>query len=112
MKAFVLVLGACAASAAPPVVAPAAPKPDPALEPLAPLLGHWEGTDPDHHASGGFVLRADLGGKVLVRRSTNDSKAGHHEDMTLIYASPAGLRANYFDNEGHVISYAVTRSGD
>ena len=45
---------------------------------------------------------------MLVRHSTNDSPRGHHEDLMVIH--PGGARATYWDNEGHVIAYAVTAS--
>jgi hypothetical protein len=102
---------ACPSVPAAPVVA-AAPMPDPAFAPLATLLGAWEGNDPDHHSKGQFTLRADVSGKVLVRRSTNETPQGHHEDLMIVYATPAGLRAHYFDNEGHVIDYSISASAD
>lgn len=98
------------AAAAP---APAAPAPvalDPALAPLQPLIGTWEGSDPARHATGRFTLQPDLGGKVLLRRNRNDDPQGHHDDLMIVFGSPAGLRASYFDNEGHVIEYAVVAS--
>jgi hypothetical protein len=93
--------------------APAAPTPlDAALEPLRPLFGAWEGSDPNLHATGRFTLEPDLGGKVLVRRNRNDSPQGRHDDLMIVFAAPGGLRASYFDNEGHVIQYAVTATAD
>jgi hypothetical protein len=110
-----LLVTACGHSAA--VVAaptPVAPPPtaDPAFEPLRPLVGHWHGEDPDRHSSGDFTLQPELGGKVLVRRSTNDGPQGHHEDLMIVFASPAGLRATYFDNEGHTIDYSIVTTAD
>ena len=52
---------------------------------------------------GGFSLRPELGGKVLVRRNLS----GAHEDLMVI--DPDG--ADYWDNEGHVIHYTVTADG-
>ena len=93
--------------------APAAPATlDLVLEPLRPLLGAWEGSDPNLHATGRFTLEPDLGGKVLVRRNRNDSPQGHHDDLMIVFAAPGGLRASYFDNEGHAIQYAVTATAD
>jgi hypothetical protein len=83
-----------------------------ALEPLRPLLGAWEGSDPNLHATGRFTLEPDLGGRVLVRRNHNDSPQGRHDDLMIVFAAPGGLRASYFDNEGHVIQYAVTATAD
>jgi hypothetical protein len=82
------------------------------LEPLRPLLGAWDGSDPNLHATGRFTLEPDLGGKILVRRNRNDSPQGHHDDLLIVFAAPGGLRASYFDNEGHVIQYAVTVTAD
>jgi hypothetical protein len=73
-------------------------------------MGSWQGSDPAQHSTGDFTLAPDLGGKVLVRRSRNDSPQGHHEDLMIVFAGPAGLRASYYDNEGHVIQYSVTAS--
>ena len=87
----------------------------PEWAPLQALAGSWSGTggDAGHPSHGGFTIAPDLGGKVLVRRGTNDAGTAHHEDLTLIYHAPTGdLRASYFDNEGHVIQYAVTSSPD
>jgi hypothetical protein len=44
-----------------------------------------------------------LDGKVLVRRN----KAGPHEDLMVIH----GNRADYWDNEGHMIRYAWSADG-
>lgn len=116
----VAVLAACACAEPPRPAAPPQPAPnavpaaatiDPALEPLKPLVGAWEGGDPNAKSSGRFTLAPELLGKVLVRRSTNDSPKGHHEDLMIVSPTPAGLRASYWDNEGHVIHYAVTVSG-
>jgi hypothetical protein len=125
MRRFpLLVLAACNPAAAPGLSgpSPSAPAPmhataapvalDAALEPLRPLLGAWEGSDLNLHATGRFTLDADLGGKVLVRRNRTDSPQGHHDDLMIVFAAPTGLRASYFDGEGHVIQYAVTATAD
>ena len=102
-----------AAPAAPSAPAPAAPAAlDAALEPLRGLIGSWEGSDPDKHSSGRFTLEPDLGGKVLVRHNRNDSPQGRHDDLMIVFAAPAGLRASYFDSEGHVIQYAIAATAD
>lgn len=85
---------------------------DAALEPLRPLLGAWEGSDATLHATGRFTLEPDLGGKILVRRNHNDSPQGRHDDLMIVFAAPGGLRASYFDSEGHAIQYAVTATAD
>jgi hypothetical protein len=124
MRRLLLVLAACNPAAAPGLAGPspsaptpmrAAPAPvalDAALEPLRPLLGAWEGSDPTLHATGRFTLEPELGGKVLVRKNRNDSPQGHHDDLMVVFGAPSGLRASYFDSEGHVIQYAVTATAD
>jgi hypothetical protein len=79
-------------------------------DPVKPLVGEWEGSDPDRKSTGRFSLAPDLGGKVLVRRNVNESPQGRHEDLMIIFRSPSGLRADYFDNEGKTITYAVNAS--
>jgi len=106
MRALVLiVIAGCTRGAAAPA-APAAPVAGPAWDSLRPLLGTWQGSDPAAHSTGRFTLAPELGGKVLVRRSTNDSPQGHHEDLMVI--EEGGERATYWDNEGHVIAFAVS----
>lgn len=89
-------------------VAPRVPVAGPEWDALRPLIGTWQGGDEANHSTGKFTLAPDLGGKVLVRRSTNDSPQGHHEDLMVI--EEGGKRATYWDNEGHVIAYAITAS--
>jgi hypothetical protein len=61
------------------------------------LQGEWVAE------GGGFSLKPELGGKVLVRRN----KSGAHEDLMVIQ----GGHADYWDNEGHAIRYTVTADG-
>jgi len=111
--AFVEVLG-CAAMGARP--APPSPPPvGPEWAPLRALVGTWSGSggDATHPSQGGFTIAPELGGKLLVRRGTNDTATAHHEDLTLIYRTAGGeLQASYFDNEGHAIHYVITPSTD
>ena len=83
----------------------------PEWEPVRGLIGAWEGTDPARHTSGRFTLAPDLGGKVLVRHNVDDTPQGRHEDLMVVYRDASGMRARYFDNEGHVIDYAVAATG-
>ena len=86
------------------------------------LIGEWvgEGTGAPGEASGGFSFSFDLEGKILVRRNradypaTKDKPAYSHTDLMVIYQEPEGqaTRAIYFDNEGHIIRYAVSLSKD
>lgn len=85
--------------------------------PFSFLLGEWvgEGGGGPGQGTGAFWFHVELEGKILVRRNrtdfpaTKDRPASTHEDLMVVYKDPAGggLRAVYFDNEGHVIHYAV-----
>jgi len=90
---------------------PAAPK----LAPLQFLVGSWEGEPRPGEPSGTSTFAPDLQGSVLVRTNhasspaTGERPASVHDDLMVIYADPSGaLWADYWDNEGHVIRYAVS----
>jgi hypothetical protein len=90
--------------------APAQPQPPPAPDwkDWAGITGTWE-ADAGGPAAGGYVLAPELGGRVLVRHSHADRPGGpRHEDFTIIYRDGAATRADFWDNEGHVIHYGVT----
>lgn len=84
------------------------------------LVGTWEaktsGGNAQASGAGTYSFRLELKDHVLVRHSGYDSCTGpkdfncEHGDLLYIY--PEGrtgeLQAIYFDNEGHVIHYAVT----
>jgi hypothetical protein len=82
-----------------------------------PFLGTWEGAGGGGpgQGSGGFTFTPELQGAVLVRHSyaqypaTKDKPAYRHDDLMVIYPVPSGkkTRADYWDNEGHVIHYVV-----
>ena len=85
------------------------------------LLGEWVGTGGGKPGLGGGDLsfQFDLQEQVLVRRNrvgfpaTPERPAFTHDDLTIIYPDTTGsMRAVYFDNEGHVIQYAVTINAD
>lgn len=85
------------------------------------LLGEWtgEGGGQPGQGVGGMSFEFDLEGQVLVRRNhvdypaTPDRPAFVHDDLTIVHPDPSGgLRAQYFDNEGHVIQYAVSAAED
>ena len=81
---------------------------------FAPLLGEWVADKQPDGATGGFTLEPAVQGRVLVRRNTadypksKDRPASHHEDLMVVFHEGGATRADYFDNEGHVIHYAVT----
>jgi len=105
-----------------PAVAQNAPQPyaDP-FKPIAFLMGTWGAktvNTPDVAAAGAYTFRSELNGHVVARQSISDAAKCkgpadfncEHGDMLYIYADAPGqpLQAIYFDNEGHVIHYAVT----
>lgn len=92
-------------------------------DPWAPfqfLVGAWSGLGsgkPGEAVSGktSFVFQLDK--NVLVRNNRaeyapkpGETKGTVHEDLMIIYRDSGGqgFRAVYFDNEGHVIRYAVS----
>ena len=81
------------------------------FQPLAFLMGEWvgEGGGKTGESTGAFSFSLDLDKKIAVRKNHADLKDAVHDDLTIAYPDPAGkgLRAIYFDNEGHVISYVV-----
>lgn len=95
----------------------AGPQPTDPWQPLQFLLGEWtaEGSGDPGKGSGSFSFRYDLDKKILIRLNrsdypaTKDRPAFSHGDLMVIYPDPnrSGLRAIYFDNEGHVIEYKV-----
>jgi hypothetical protein len=99
---------------------PATPAASPQLSPLSGLfflLGTWNGIGEGKpgEASGQARFRRDLQGQVIVRTSyaahpkQGDRPASRHDDLMVIYPDAGGhVRADYYDNEGHVIRYAVT----
>ena len=94
------------------------PRAEEARDPLAvaaSLVGRWV-ADPDPKtpgASGWTVFERAAQGHALVRKNhaqypaTKDHPASAHDDVMLLYAENGQLRAEYVDNEGHVIRYQV-----
>jgi hypothetical protein len=91
-----------------------------ALERISFLVGRWigEGTGTPGNAVGEFSFEWDLQRRVLVRKSfaeypaTKETPASRHDDLMVVFEDSSGLKANYFDSEGHVIRYTVTASKD
>ena len=79
------------------------------------LVGTWEAKS--KASTGEYTFRMDLGAHLLTRISkTASCKSGteidcEHTDLLHIYPEGAGLKAIYFDNEGHVIHYDVNAPG-
>lgn len=79
------------------------------------LLGQWvgEGRGEPGEGSGGFSFEASLDGNLVTRRSHADYPAAngrppvHHEDLMVLFPEGGQVRADYFDNEGHVIHYTA-----
>ena len=79
------------------------------------MLGEWEAdTTGPGGPTGGFTLATDLQGRVLLRKNRADyaPKDGHpatsHDDLMVIYRDGDATKADYWDNEGHVIRYVAT----
>jgi len=116
MKAFLLVLVLVPSAA---MEAQTDVKPDPWAG-LRFLVGTWEarttGGSAQAQGTGEYTFRMELRDHVLARHSSYASCKGpedfncEHGDLLYIYpeGSGPGLRGIYFDNEGHVIHYAVS----
>jgi hypothetical protein len=116
MKAFLLGMVLLSGTAA---VCQTAAKPDPWAR-LRFLLGTWEakttGGNAQAQGTGAYTFRLELNDHLLARHSSYASCKGpedfncEHGDLLYIYPEAPGqdLRAIYFDNEGHVIHYAVS----
>jgi hypothetical protein len=85
------------------------------LQPLAFLIGEWasSGEGQPGVGTGTAVFSPSLQDRVILRTSfadypaTDNRPASRHDDLMVIYAVAGGVRANYFDSEGHVIRYSV-----
>ena len=89
------------------------------LAPLQFLLGEWEGVGDQAGATGGFTFAPSVQDHVIVRTNysitpaSNGKPASRHDDLMVIYEEAGRVKADYFDNEGHVIRYvAEARAGD
>ncbi len=82
-----------------------------------PFLGAWlgGGSGAPGQGTGEFRFTPELQGAILVRHSyaeypaTKEKPAYRHDDLMVIYPESEGkqTRADYWDNEGHVIHYDV-----
>jgi hypothetical protein len=86
------------------------------------LIGSWNaaGKGDPGEGKGGFSFALDLQTRVLIRKNHTDYPAAAnrpafaHDDLMIVYlAGPQQqFRADYYDNEGHVIHYAIEFSND
>jgi hypothetical protein len=90
-------------------------EPDP-LAPLRFLLGEWQAIDgsSSSNAAGRYTFSETLHGRLISRTSwaeypaRNGRPASRHDDFMTIYVeADSMLKADYYDNEGHIIRYAV-----
>ena len=91
------------------------------FEPLSFLEGTWDANVQSNAAiklAGRYTFARELGGHVLARHATSDPSCTAptnfdcaHSDLLYVFqdAPGAALRADYFDNEGHVIHYDVSK---
>jgi hypothetical protein len=87
-----------------------------------PLIGTWkaQGKGSPGQGEGTFSFGYELQNRVIVRKSHTDYPPanGHpafaHDDLLIIHFDDGSkrFRADYFDNEGHVIRYTAEFSTD
>src|SRR5215471_18421184 len=88
-------------------------EPPAALVPLRFLLGDWEAIPDSSGATGGFSFSPGVQEHVIVRTNysitpaANGKPSSRHDDLMVIYDEAGTVRAEYFDNEGHVIRYVA-----
>ena len=80
------------------------------------MMGDWigEGGGAPGQGTGWFSFTLDLQQRILIRKNHSDFPAQNnrpaftHDDLMIVYPE-AGKKAKaiYFDNEGHVIQYAI-----
>jgi hypothetical protein len=79
-----------------------------AWKPFEFLVGRWAGSESG--VSGEAEFSFDLNGSVLIRRNRTvfaSTGGAVHEDLLVVYREADGkFKADYFDNEGHVIHYS------
>lgn len=87
------------------------------------FVGEWQGQgagEPGQSSAGGFTFTPELNGKILVRRNfaeyaaTRNRPAYRHDDLMVTYFDPESKkwRADYWDNEGHIIRYTAQLIND
>ena len=82
------------------------------------LVGDWQAIDGQPGERGGFSFALGVQNRVMTRTNyaiydaTPNRPASRHDDLMVVYADGAALKADYFDNEGHVIRYDVASKRD
>jgi hypothetical protein len=77
------------------------------------VLGKWTGAADEKGTQtgpgqGGCSFELDLNKKIIVRRNAASYDSGvTHDDLMVMYLD-GGMRAIYFDTEGHTIRYNIT----
>jgi hypothetical protein len=102
-----------------PAAVPQAPPANSApLAQLQFLVGNWEAVSKPGEPTGSFSFTREVQGQVIVRHNhaaypaADGRPATTHDDLMVIYQEGTALRADYFDNEGHIIRYtAQARAG-
>lgn len=118
MRKTVLISLAVMAFILPAVTQQGAPLPD--WKAFQFLIGDWvgEGSGSPGQGAGGFTFALELQGRVLVRNNRTEFPARQgrpaaiHDDLLVVYQEKDGIKAVYWDNEGHVIHYAVSFAPD
>jgi len=88
------------------------------LTPFQMLIGEWKALDDPSGATGGFTFAYSVQDRVIVRTNyadypaANGKPASRHDDLMVIYVDGDVVRADYFDNEGHVIRYVADARPD
>ncbi len=86
--------------------------------PLRFLLGQWRAIDTQPGETGAFAFTLAVQDHVVIRTNeanyaaTAGRAASRHDDLLVIYAENSSVKADYFDNEGHIIRYTVEPLGD
>jgi hypothetical protein len=107
------ILAIASVLAASPRAEPTAP-----LTPFQILIGEWQALDDPSGATGGFTFSWSVQDRVIVRTNYANYPAGdgkpasRHDDLMVIYVDADVVRADYFDNEGHVIRYVADAKPD
>ena len=92
----------------------AGPPRDP-LAAVAPLLGRWvaEADPKAPGVTGWTTFERGLGDRVVVRKNhasyppKDGRPPSEHDDLMVLFVEDRGMKAEYWDSEGHVIRYEV-----